>query len=59
MEKLESKLKKLEQDVQIKGTFEEIVDKVPTKAISMMVSQNRDVDYVFTVDIQNGFLLVW
>ena len=44
---------------QIKGTFEQIVDKVPTKAISMMVAANRDADYVFTVDVQNGFLLVW
>lgn len=44
---------------QIKGTFDQIVDKVPTKAISMMVSQNRDLEYVFTVDIQNGYLLVW
>ena len=44
---------------QIKGTFNQIVDKVPTKAISMMVSQNRDADYVFTVDIQNGYLMVW
>ena len=44
---------------QIKGTFDEIVNKVPTKAISMMVSQNRGADYVFTVDIQNGYLMVW
>jgi len=44
---------------QIKGTFNEIVDKVPTKAISMMLSQKRDDNYIFTVDVQNGYLLVW
>ena len=44
---------------QIKGTFDELVDKVPTKVISLMLTQKRDKSYVFTVDVQNGFLLVW
>ena len=44
---------------QIKGTFNEIFDKIPTKAISMMLSQKRDDNYIFTVDMQNGYLLVW
>jgi hypothetical protein len=44
---------------QIKGIFDELVDKVPTKAISMMLIQKRDKSYVFTVDVQNGYLLVW
>ena len=42
-----------------KGTFEEIFEEVPTKAISMMLALEKDEDYVFTVDIQNGYLLVW
>jgi hypothetical protein len=44
---------------QIKGTFDQIVDLVPTRAIIMMLEQGRGKDYVFTVDIQNGYLLVW
>ena len=41
-----------------KGTLEQLAILVPNKAISMMLSQNRDDNYVFTVQIQNGFLLV-
>jgi hypothetical protein len=44
---------------QIKGTLEQIADKVPTKAITMMLSQERETGYVFTVSTQNGYLLVW
>ena len=43
----------------IKGTLDELIEVVPTKVLSMMVSQKRSVDYVFTIDVQNSFLLVW
>ena len=43
----------------IKGTLDELIEVVPTKVLSMMASQERSVDYVFTINVQNGFLLVW
>ena len=49
----------MKANTKIKGTFDQLVDKVPTQAISLMLSQNRDTQYVFTIDIQNGYLLVW
>jgi hypothetical protein len=43
----------------IKGTFDELIGIVPTKVLRMMISQDRADDYIFNIDIQNGFLLVW
>lgn len=43
----------------LKGTLKDLMEFVPTKALSMMVSQNRDENYIFNIDVQNGFLLVW
>ena len=43
----------------ISGTFDELIDIVPTKVLSMMVSQKRDDAYTYTIDVQNDFLMVW
>jgi hypothetical protein len=43
----------------ISGTFDELMDVVPTKVLSIMVLQKRDDAHVFTIDVQNGFLMVW
>ena len=43
----------------LKGTFEDLMEVVPTKALSMMASQDRCNNYIFNIDVQNGFLLVW
>lgn len=42
----------------LKGTLEDLIEVVPTKVLSIMVSQNRGYNYIFNIDIQNGFLLV-
>ena len=43
----------------LKGTLEELAEVVPTKVLYIMASQDRDDDYIFNIDVQNGFLLVW
>lgn len=43
----------------IKGTLVDLIEIVPTKVSSMMASQERDENYIFTIDVKNGFLLVW
>jgi len=43
----------------LKGTLEDLMEVVPTKVLSMMASQDRDSNYIFNIDMQNGFLLVW
>ena len=43
----------------IKGAFEDLMEIVPTKVLSTMASQKRSENYVFNIDLQNGFLLVW
>jgi len=43
----------------IKGTLNDLAGVVPAEVISMMVSQKRRSSYIFTIDAQNGFLLVW
>ena len=43
----------------LKGTLKDLMEFVPTKVLGMMVSQNRDENYIFNIDVQNGFLLVW
>ena len=43
----------------LKGTFEDLMEVVPTKVLSMMASQERGNNYIFNIDVQNGFLLVW
>jgi hypothetical protein len=53
------KLKVMDFKYPIIGTFEEIKNKVPTKAVKMMISANRKESHIFTVDVQYGFLLVW
>ena len=41
------------------GTFDELIELVPTKVLSMMISQERDDAYIYTIDVQNDFLMVW
>lgn len=43
------------------GTFEELKNSVPTKALLIMAKQLewRNEDYRFTVQISDGYLLVW
>jgi hypothetical protein len=52
---------KKERKPQWQGTFKAIKGMVPSKAIQLMKSQLdfRSEDYVFTVQITNGYLLVW
>jgi hypothetical protein len=44
---------------QITGTLDELIELVPTKVLSMMVSQEKDDAYIYTIDVQNDFLMVW
>ena len=43
----------------IKGTFTDLIEIVPSSVLSIMVFQKRPDEYVFNIDVQNGFLLVW
>lgn len=43
----------------ITGTLDELTELVPTKVLSMMISQERDDAYIYTIDVQNDFLMVW
>jgi hypothetical protein len=43
----------------IKGTLTDLIEIVPSSVLSIMVSQKRPDEYVFNIDVQNGFLLVW
>jgi hypothetical protein len=41
------------------GTLEQLFDIVPYRVCIMMISQQRDDNYVFRVTLDNGFVLVW
>jgi len=43
----------------LKGTLGDLMEVVPTKVLSIMASQKRECEYIFNIDVQNGFLLVW
>lgn len=53
--------KKKKQITKWQGTYEELKQIVPSKAIQIMANRLEflEEDYVFTVIIEQGFLLIW